>query len=80
MPHIPPKERTGLDYIARQMDAEIDHPGKLAYLLHKYGLSIKPGFMNFCVFFGAIVLFLMYFFMRVVLPYERKKCKENGDV
>ena len=80
MPHIIQKERPGLDYIVRQMEVEITHPGKLAYLLHKYGLTIKPSFLNFCTFFGALVLFMLYFFRRVVLPYEAKKRKENGDV
>ena len=81
MPHIKQKERVGLDYIVRQMAVEINgKPGRLAYLLHKYGLTIKPSFTKFCTFFGAIVLFLLYFFWRVVMPYERLKRKENGDV
>lgn len=81
MPYIESKDRPSIDIIAKQMEVHIaGNPGKLVYLLHKYGLSIQPKFFNYALLFGALILFMLEFFKRIISLYEDKKRQENGDV
>lgn len=78
MPHVPNKDR---DENLARVDPT---PGRFSWLLsqlindyvHRYGMSYQVA----VEIVGSLELSKLYWNNRVVLPYEARKCKENGDV
>lgn len=79
MPYIVPKRREQMDRGAVPQD-----PGELNYLitqqLIKYIQHNKLSYSTINDCLGACQGASSEFYQRVVIPYEEKKMKENGDV
>lgn len=84
MPYIQLTRRALLDDCVELMEDRIrdfeEDPGELAYILFKYGKTLRPKFKVYALFVGTVILFLWEFFRAIIGPYESLKRKQNGDV
>ena len=86
MPYIEQFIRESLDSKLAPLLKEELAAGDLAYVITKISLAYlhKPGkvltFATLAMAVGVLVLTTIEIIRRVVLPYEDKKCRENGDV
>ena len=83
MPYIKPSRREELEAYT-EADIEIYTPGELNYLVTCLMLDymFHHGFSydTLNAIRGALENAQSEFYRRVVVPYEREKCGENGDV
>jgi len=79
MPYIPLIDR----YNARgnpQDEGELAYSLTMLYVDWFRAKAKKRKFKTMASLVGVIVLSLLEFWRRVVVPYEQKKCDEEGDV
>lgn len=84
MPYIHPKQRARIGGIVEFRQPESGGPGEFNYRVTQlinsyircYGLSYHT--INDVV--GALEGAKLEFYRRIAVPYEDKKCAENGDV
>lgn len=85
MPYISQERRISLEVSVGNQPTDPPHSaGELCYLfsqqIQRY-LDFHPNrFDTFAEIMGALVLTGLEFYRRIVVPYENKKLKENGDV
>ena len=80
MPYIEAEKRAYLDKLINQVRCD---EGELAYLL--FGIFRRTtdwhkSFARYATLTGVVLLTLLEFWRRDIVPYERGKMEENGDV
>ncbi len=84
MPYIKKQMRPGFDPHLKSIGPHTIDPGDLNYcitvLVHEYlkAHGVSYTVMNDCI--GVLDSAKMEFYRRIVVPYEDKKIKENGDI
>ena len=80
MPYIPQESRERLDVWLQDRPLAMP-PGSLAYVLFRIlrEEAARPNYMTLALLVGVLETVKMEFNRRVVVPYEKKKCEENGD-
>jgi hypothetical protein len=77
MPYIPQKDRDHAEH-------EPQTPGELNFaitkLIDRYVNDFGVSYATFNTVMGALGGALLEFYRRVVVPYEKRKEQENGDV
>lgn len=80
MPYIKTQRREALN--SESYGAE--DPGELNYILtqicQSYANNAIPRYRTFNEVIGVLECVKQEFYRRVIVPYEDKKCIENGDV
>jgi len=75
-PYIPQEDRDD--------DCYWESPGQLAFhvtnVCQDFIKAKKPSYLTFALVVGVLVLSIFELWRRVIKPYEKKKCVENGDV
>ncbi len=80
MPYIEPHRRI----ILNNHDDSPQTIGEMNYLITRQLMSWlkgrKESYTNYNEVMGLLTCVQKEFYRRVVVPYEKKKCSENGDV
>jgi len=79
MPYAPKKDRQ-IATIDPSDEGELAYHLTLDYLKWFRKHSAKRKFKFMAALVGTVVLSLLEFWRRVVIPYEKKKIKSDGDV
>ena len=71
-----------MDRVIRAMiEAELQVDGDLNYILYKFAkYHIKPSYKNYKNFLAELNEAAEEVRRRLLVPYEEKKMKENGDI
>jgi hypothetical protein len=87
MPYIKQEDRPALDKIVELIMNECDGDlvrGKLNYIIHKLYIEFekKHGrkYYHMKNFEGELLMSMLEIYARRVYPYEKIKCRQNGDV
>lgn len=84
MPYIKQEDRKYLDNIVNDIIINGMKPGNLNYLLHKlyveYEKQYGRKYVNMQMFEGELFMTILEIYARRVYPYEKIKCRQNGDV
>lgn len=84
MPYIAPDDRAVIDNSIDDLLGYIDTPGKLNYAVTKlasqYIITQGMGYSTLNEIIGVLECAKQELYRRVAVPYEDKKCEENGDV
>jgi hypothetical protein len=84
MPYIDKEERTGFDFLVKEMNSRIKTEGQLNYVITKLLMGFVNNFgkkyKTFNTIIGAIECAKQEFYRRFIAPYEDEKIKTNGDL
>ncbi|MCJ7828554.1 MAG: hypothetical protein MUP81_02305 [Dehalococcoidia bacterium] len=85
MPYIKQERRKELDDALEELAEKIEGVGELNFavttlLLRYYDYDCGESYATFNSIMGVLECAKQEFYRRVLVPYEDKKCKENGDV
>ena len=84
MPYIEATEREKFDVEIDSLARSITSAGHLAYVVYRLaGMVVKNwggGFVPRAEVNGAVIEAMAEYRRRETVPYEAKKCEENGDV
>jgi hypothetical protein len=84
MPYIKKDARLKLDLLTEMLESNIENVGELNYVItrlavrHLIGMGLS--YQNISTVYGTLQLAAAEFWQRLVVPYEKRKCFENGDV
>ena len=82
MPFVEPKNRPELDKVYKAMiDAGIKADGDLNYILYKFcKYQVDPSYNNYKNYFGELTECVAQCRQDFLVPYEKMKKVDNGDV
>jgi len=83
MPYIKQETRDDVDpFLAPLLEVVPNlEAGTLNYVITRILLETAPGsYEGFNRLLGVLEAIKLEFYLRMIAPYEAKKCKENGDV
>ena len=73
MPYIRPEQR---DLLTAVTEGQLNY--QITRLCIKF-LGTNPGYESYNAVIGVLECAKMEFYRRAVVPFEKKKCKQNGD-
>lgn len=82
MPFVPQERRPELDKVYQAMiDAGVNADGDLNYILYKFcKYQVIPSYNNYKNYYGELSECAKQCRNDFLVPYEKKKKEENGDV
>ena len=83
MPYIKPEDRVSIDDLFKGFPIADLSVGELNYLITHVideWCPLTPRYSDYSAIIGVLECAKQEFYLRVVVPYEGKKRKENGDV
>lgn len=84
MPYIKSEQRTKLDQLVEDLSFRINNVGELNYVITRLAvralLQMELCYVSFSTVYGTLCLAADEFRQRLIVPYEKRKCFENGDV
>lgn len=81
MPYIPQDRRIELDFLIEDLNAEIKNWGELNYVITRVLGGFHPSsYQDYMALIGSLEMVKLEYYRKMAVPYEDKRCEENGDV